>query len=132
MKLSVLFVAVLCLLAIAAGAQQTAESGAAVPAISRTGPSASTPASLSSPSAERPRTTAPGVRLQTATSARKPSGEIRHDYDGVFVRASRTKNPLQLINPGAAPQFGPSEQFLSVNPITKKPEGIRLFSLRFW
>lgn len=51
--------------------------------------------------------------------------------DGVIPRALRAEQPLQLINPLAPPEYGIGAEILSVNPRTRRVEGISFFTFRF-
>ena len=55
----------------------------------------------------------------------------RISYDGVFIQVAKVDNPLQLINPLAGPQYGNAEDNVVHDPITGRPSGLKLFSVRF-
>jgi hypothetical protein len=52
-------------------------------------------------------------------------------YEGIAVQLFRTDNPLQLVNPFAPPEYGRAEANVSLNPVTGKATGLKLFGLRF-
>jgi len=52
-------------------------------------------------------------------------------YGGVIGQALESRQPWQLFNPLAPPEFGDGTQNLSVNPVTGRAEGVTLFSLQF-
>ena len=52
-------------------------------------------------------------------------------YSGVGVQLFRAPNPLQLINPWAPKEYGPSDQNLAIDPVTRKPAGIKFFAISF-
>lgn len=52
-------------------------------------------------------------------------------YSGIAVQMFRAPNPLQLLNPWAPKAYGPSEQNLVFDPITKRPAGLRFFTISF-
>ena len=52
-------------------------------------------------------------------------------YSGIAIQLFRAPNPLQLINPWAPKAYGPSEQNLVTDPVTKQPAGLRFFSINF-
>jgi hypothetical protein len=52
-------------------------------------------------------------------------------YGGVIGQALESRQPWQLFNPLAPPEFGDGTQNLSVNPVTGQAEGVTLFSFQF-
>ena len=52
-------------------------------------------------------------------------------YSGISIQLLRSPNPLQLINPWAPKEYGPSDQNLVIDPVTKKPAGLRFFAISF-
>lgn len=63
----------------------------------------------------------------------KPN-EIKRDnvsYSGIFVELSKTDQPLQLINPGAPPEYGSTEDNTVRDPINGEVSGLKLFSIQF-
>lgn len=52
-------------------------------------------------------------------------------YSGIGIQLIRAPNPLQLINPWAPKEYGPSDQNLAIDPVTQKPAGLRFFAIRF-
>jgi hypothetical protein len=83
--------------------------------------------SLESEAVRRARTNPPGAR------ALKPS-EItvgRLTYEGIAVEAIKTRRPLQLINPVAAPEYGSPEDNVARDPISGRVIGLKLFSIKF-
>src|SRR5262245_50880660 len=68
------------------------------------------------------------------TLEERPLNEIRLGdfvYSGILIEAFRAENPLQLISPFAPPEYGSPDDNLVLDPILKKPIGLRLFSFRF-
>ncbi len=51
-------------------------------------------------------------------------------YGGMLGQALESKEPWQLFNPLAPPEYGDGTQNLSLNPVTGRAEGLTLFSLR--
>jgi hypothetical protein len=51
--------------------------------------------------------------------------------EGALVRATRAGQPWQVINPFAPKEFGDDYDNVSLNPITRRPEGVVLLSVRF-
>ena len=52
-------------------------------------------------------------------------------YSGISIQLIRSPNPLQLINPWAPKEYGPSDQNLAIDPVTAKPAGLRFFAISF-
>jgi len=52
-------------------------------------------------------------------------------YSGVSIQLFRAPNPLQLLNPWAPKEYGPSDQNLALDPVTERPAGIKFFAIRF-
>jgi hypothetical protein len=52
-------------------------------------------------------------------------------YSGVAIQLIRAPNPLHLINPWAPKEYGSSEQNLAIDPVTRKPAGIKFFAISF-
>ena len=52
-------------------------------------------------------------------------------YSGALIHVYKTDSPLQLINPFAPASYGSGHANLSIDPVTRKPQGIALFSLNF-
>jgi hypothetical protein len=52
-------------------------------------------------------------------------------YEGIAVQLFRTDNPLQLFNPFAPAEYGLAEANVSLNPVTGKAAGLKVFGLRF-
>jgi hypothetical protein len=55
----------------------------------------------------------------------------RFGFSGIFVQVAKTRNPLQLINPFAPPQYGSGNDNVVWNVITGAPSGLKLFSISF-
>jgi hypothetical protein len=51
-------------------------------------------------------------------------------YGGVIGQALEARQPWQLFNPLAPPEFGDGTQNLSVNPVTGRAEGVTLLSFQ--
>ena len=52
-------------------------------------------------------------------------------YSGIGIQLIRAPNRLQLINPWAPKEYGPSDQNLTYDPVTKKPAGLKFFAISF-
>jgi hypothetical protein len=52
-------------------------------------------------------------------------------YEGIAVQLFRTDNPLELFNPFAGPGYGRAEANVSIDPVSGKAAGLKLFALRF-
>ena len=52
-------------------------------------------------------------------------------YSGVAVQIAKTKNPLQLLNPFAPPEYGSGHENLDRDIITGKPTGFKIISVSF-
>lgn len=52
-------------------------------------------------------------------------------YSGISIQLFRAPNPLQLINPWAPKEYGPSDQNLAIDPVTQKAAGLRFFAISF-
>ena len=52
-------------------------------------------------------------------------------YSGISIQLIRAPNPLQLINPWAPKEYGPSDQNLAIDPVTKKAAGLKFFAISF-
>jgi hypothetical protein len=52
-------------------------------------------------------------------------------YSGVAIQLFRAPRPLQLINPWAPNEYGPSDQNLAIDPATKRAAGLKFFSINF-
>jgi len=52
-------------------------------------------------------------------------------YSGIAVQLFKAPQPLQLLNPWAPRVYGPSEQNLIFDPLTKRPAGLRFFAISF-
>jgi hypothetical protein len=55
----------------------------------------------------------------------------RVSYSGIAVQLFRAPNLLQLLNPWAPAAYGPCEQNLVFDPITKRPAGLKFFAISF-
>ncbi len=55
----------------------------------------------------------------------------RAAYSGIAIQLLRAPDPLQLFNPWAPAEYGPSEQNLVLDPLTKQPAGLRFFAIKF-
>jgi hypothetical protein len=55
----------------------------------------------------------------------------RLTYDGIIVGALKADNRLQLINPFASVEYGWAEDNLVRDPITQRPSGLKIFSIKF-
>jgi hypothetical protein len=79
----------------------------------------------------------PGVRPGQPPTGFGPvtkANEIAHAnvaYRGLAVQVYKAHNPLQLVNPGAPPQYGSTLDNLDYNPTTGRFFGLKIFSLRF-
>ena len=52
-------------------------------------------------------------------------------YSGVAVEAVKKRNPLQLINPLAPPEYGSPEDNIYREPINGRVTGLKIFAIRF-
>ena len=52
-------------------------------------------------------------------------------YGGIIVAAIKADNPLQLLNPVAARRYGAAEDNVISDPISRKPSGLKIFSITF-
>lgn len=55
----------------------------------------------------------------------------RVSYSGIAIQLFRAPQPLQLLNPWAPAAYGPSDQNLIYDPLTKRPAGLRFFAINF-
>lgn len=69
------------------------------------------------------------ARFQTDTVSRVFG--LNLTVDGIVPRLLRAEQPWQLINPLAPSEYGIGAEILSVNPTTRRVEGISFFTLRF-
>jgi|GEM_PF-6545608 hypothetical protein len=75
-------------------------------------------------------------RIQSVLVTLTPhsTNEIVHRplvYSGAAVTAFKTRNPLQLVNPWATPEFSSGESKVSYDVLTGRPNGLKLFSVKF-
>lgn len=77
--------------------------------------------------AEMARKNPPTIREEKANEIRGS----RATYSGIVVSAIRTDNRLQLVNPAAPARYGSSEDNTVLDPITRKPSGLKIFSIDF-
>jgi hypothetical protein len=52
-------------------------------------------------------------------------------YSGIAIQLLRAPLPLQLINPWAPREYGPSAQNLAIDPVTKQAAGLKFFAISF-
>ena len=52
-------------------------------------------------------------------------------FSGIAVEAVKKRNPLQLINPAAPPEYGSPEDNLVREPPNGHPGGLKIFAIRF-
>ena len=52
-------------------------------------------------------------------------------YSGVFVEVIKMKNPLELINPAAPPEYGWAENNVLRDPFDGHVSGLKIFSIEF-
>ena len=69
------------------------------------------------------------ARFQASTVSRVLG--VNLDVDGVLPRALRADYPLHLLNPLAPAKYGSGVDNLSVDPITRRANGIVFLSIRF-
>ena len=69
----------------------------------------------------------------TLAAPAKPNEIVHgnHTYSGVAVQIVKTKNPLELINPCAPPEYGSLHENLDRDIITHKVTGFKIFSISF-
>jgi hypothetical protein len=84
---------------------------------------------LSTPSSQHGKS---GIVSLAPVTAQVPA-EIKHGrltYSGPVVSVAKTKNPLDLFNP-YAPTESNGEIRVSHDLLTDRPNGVRLFTIRF-
>jgi hypothetical protein len=52
-------------------------------------------------------------------------------YSGIVVQIFRAPRPLQLLNPWAPKAYEPTQPVVVVDPITRRPVGLRFFTVSF-
>ncbi len=52
-------------------------------------------------------------------------------YSGLVVQVAKARNPLQLVNPAAPPEYGSAMDNLDRDPTSGRAFGLKIFSLRF-
>jgi hypothetical protein len=52
-------------------------------------------------------------------------------YSGVLPMLARTDNPLQLINPAAPARYGNGFDNVTIDPVTRRADGIAFFRINF-
>ena len=52
-------------------------------------------------------------------------------YRGILVQLKKADKPWQLLNPFAPARYGRGDENLTRDPITDKPRGFAVFSLKF-
>jgi hypothetical protein len=74
-----------------------------------------------------------GKQTSGLSSTAKPNEIVKGDvaYSGIAVQVVKTRNPLQLVNPAAAPKYGSAEDNVLRDPTTGRASGLRIFSIRF-
>lgn len=79
------------------------------------------------------RTAGPGSEPTFVLRQAKPNEIFKGDiiYSGIAVELFKTRRPLQLLNPRAAPQYGSPEDNLVRDPINGRSTGLKLFAIRF-
>lgn len=55
----------------------------------------------------------------------------RITYSGIAVQLFHAPQPLHLINPWAPKAYGSGDQNLVLDPITKRPVGLKFFAINF-
>ena len=55
----------------------------------------------------------------------------RFTFNGIAVQVIKTKNPLQLLNPIAPPQYGAGVENVVREPVTRRITGLKLLSISF-
>ncbi|HNQ88194.1 MAG TPA: hypothetical protein PKM73_06250 [Verrucomicrobiota bacterium] len=74
-------------------------------------------------------TTGPGsVSAPTPGRTVPPTLPDRRKTRGAIPAIARSENPLQMINPLAPAAYGDGTEFLELDPITRAPQGVTLFS----
>ena len=69
------------------------------------------------------------ARFQATTVSRVLGVEL--DMDGVIPRALRADYPLHLLNPLAPARYGSGVENLSIDPVSRRANGIVFLSIRF-
>jgi hypothetical protein len=74
-----------------------------------------------------------GVEFQAIRDLAQPTtGQVsRVVLEGALVRATQAGQPWQVINPVAPKEFGDGLDNVSLDPLTRRPSGIVLLSIRF-
>ena len=90
-------------------------------------PGSSAAPTNSPPAASEP--IAASVQLRTATTVQQPKPGV--SFSGGLIEAARSPNPLQMLNPRAPRSYGDGWSNVSVDPITGKAQGIKLFAISF-
>ena len=88
-------------------------------------PPADNPSDVSQPTTPAPELRASGMAGVARTQRAAPK------ISGALVQAARNGNPAQMINPFAPQRFGDGYANVSVDPISGKGQGIRLFTISF-
>jgi hypothetical protein len=94
-------------------------------------------AALAQPGPLAPSATTETARtLQTVPEFAPPEkpNEIRTGRmitSGIAVEAVKVKNPLQLINPLAPPEYGSGQDNVVHNPVTGEAAGLKVLSFQF-
>ncbi|MCX6903177.1 MAG: hypothetical protein NTW03_06790 [Verrucomicrobia bacterium] len=106
----IIFIAMLALAASATRAEVKAQAN--------TRPALSTPAK-------------PELRVTTTNQVQLSRKHPHIVCSGIAVQTATTRNPLQLINPFAPAAYGSGEANTLRNPLSGRPEGLKLFSIGF-
>ena len=52
-------------------------------------------------------------------------------FSGIGIELVKARNPLQLINPAAPPEYGYADDNVVRDPITRRASGLKVFALQF-
>ena len=70
------------------------------------------------------------VPLQKVEAPNEIKGR-RIIYSGIVSQMVKTRTPWQLINPLASKVYGEGDQNQTLDPYSDKPNGLKLFSIKF-
>lgn len=71
------------------------------------------------------------VELRAREEARSSAAPRGPKVSGALIQATRVDNPAQLINPRAPLRYGNGYDNVSIDPVTGRAQGIKLFVVSF-
>ena len=71
------------------------------------------------------------AEMRASGVTQSPAAARTNTVSGVFVQAARVRNPAQLINPRAPMRYGNGYDNVSIDPISGRAQGIKLFVINF-